>query len=130
VATVVEGAADGVREARRAFAATGERGIGGSGGDHAAQFRATAPSGHTLSELSENGLVLLETSSSKGSPKVQFGQEICPKCATLDKILVHIQTLDLGKGQLDYVLSFPNLKFSLDEKYLHQWRCSQAFSDC
>jgi hypothetical protein len=60
----------------------------------------------SLPEKSENGLVLRETSSSKSSHKVQFGQEICPKCATLD----------LGKGPLENVLSFPNLKFSLDEK--------------
>jgi hypothetical protein len=114
-----------VREARREFTATGDRGIRGSGGGHAVQFRATAPSAHTLSEISENGLVLWETSSSKGSPKVQFGHEICPKCATLDKILVQIQALDLGKGPLENVLAFPNLKFSLDEKNLHWWRCSQ-----
>jgi hypothetical protein len=81
---------------------------------------------HILSEISANGLVLRETSSSKSSPKVQFGLEICPKCATLDKVLVHIQTLDLGKGPLENVLSFPNLKFSLDEKNLHRWRCSKS----
>jgi hypothetical protein len=126
VATVIEGAGDGVREARREFAATSERGVWGSGGGHAAQFRATAPSAHTLSERSENGL--RETSSSKSSRKVQFGQEICPKCAILDKILVHIQTLDLGKGRLGNVLSFPNLKFSLDENNLHRWRCSKSES--
>jgi hypothetical protein len=54
-------------------------------------------------------------------------QEICPKCATLDKILVHIQTLDLGKGKLENVLSFPNLKFSLDEKNLHRWMWNILF---
>jgi hypothetical protein len=32
-------------------------------------------------------------------PKVQFGQEICPKCTTLDKILVHIQTLEGPVGE-------------------------------
>jgi hypothetical protein len=85
-------------------------------GRYAVQFRTTAPSVHTLSEISANGFVLRDTSSSKSSPKVQFGQEICPKCATLDKILVYIQTLDLGKGRLENVFSFPNLKFSLDEK--------------
>jgi hypothetical protein len=79
---------------------------------------------HTLSDISENGLVLWETSSSKRSPKVQFGQEICPKFPTLDKILVHIQTLDLGKDPLENVLSMPNLKFSLDEKNPQRWRCS------
>jgi hypothetical protein len=123
-ATVVEGAGDGVREARREFAATGERGIVSSSGGHAAQFRATGPSVHTLSEISANGLVLRETSSSKSSPKVQLWKEICPKCATLDKILVDIQTLGLGKGPLENVLSFPNLKFRLDENNLHRWRCS------
>jgi hypothetical protein len=61
VATVVEGAGDGVREARREFPATGKRGIGGGGGGHGAHFCATAPSVHTLSE-SANGLVLRETS--------------------------------------------------------------------
>jgi hypothetical protein len=76
-------------------------------GWHAAQFCATAPSVHTLSEMSANGLVLRETSSSKSSPKVQFGQESCPKYGTLDKILlVHIPTLDLRKGPLENVLPF------------------------
>jgi hypothetical protein len=93
------------------------------GGGHAAQFRAATPSVHTPSEMSANGLVLRETSSSKSSPKEQFGQEICPKWRTLDKILVHIQTLDLGKGPLENVLSIPNLEFSLDEKNPHRWRC-------
>jgi hypothetical protein len=116
VATVFDGAGDGAREARREFPATVERGVEGGGGGHAVQFRATAPSVHTLSETSANGLVLRETSSSKSSPKVQFGQEICPKCATLDNILVHIQTLDLWKGPLENVLSFPSLKFCLGEK--------------
>jgi hypothetical protein len=88
---------------------------------HAAQFYTT--SSNVLSEMSANGLIFRETSSSKSSPKVQFEQEICAKCATLDKILVHIQTLDLGKGPLEKVLSFPNLKFSLDETNLHRWRC-------
>jgi hypothetical protein len=65
----------------------------------------------------------------KAHPEVRFGQEVCPKCATLDKILVHIQSLDLRKGPLENVLSFPNLKFSFDENNPHRWRCSQAFSD-
>jgi hypothetical protein len=42
------------------------------------QFRATAPSVHTLSEFSANGLFLREASLSKSSTIVQFGQEICP----------------------------------------------------
>jgi hypothetical protein len=76
VATVVEGAGDGVREARREFAATGERGVGGSGGGHAAQFHATAPSVHALSEISENRLVLLETSSSKARPRYSWARKL------------------------------------------------------
>jgi hypothetical protein len=122
VPTLVDGARDGVREARREFAATGERGVGGSGGGHATLFRATAPSVHTLSEISENGLVLWETSSSKRSPKVQFGQEICPKFPMLDKILVHIQTLDLGKGPVGerFVVSKPKMWFG--RKQLLRWR--------
>jgi hypothetical protein len=47
---------------------------------------------------------------------------------TLDTILVHIQTLDLGKGPLENVLSIPNLKFSLDETNPHRWRCSKGRS--
>jgi hypothetical protein len=87
-------------------------------------FCATSPS--VLSDMRANGFIFRETSSSKSSPEVQFGQEICPKCATSDKILVHIQSLDLGMGPLENVLSIPNLKFSLDEKYLHRWRCSKS----
>jgi hypothetical protein len=116
-----------VLEARRELPATGEREVvgGGGGGRRArdAVLRDGATCLHTQSEMSANGLDLRETNSSKSSPKVQFGQEICPKCATLDKFLVHIQTLDFGKGPLENVLSFPNLKFSLDEKNPHRWRC-------
>jgi hypothetical protein len=63
---------------REEFPATGERGgeVVVVEGGHAAQFRATAPSVHTLSEMSANGLVLREMRSSTSSPKVQFGQEI------------------------------------------------------
>jgi hypothetical protein len=59
----------------------------------------------------------------KARPKYSLGKN-WQKCATLDKILVQIETLNLGKGPLENVLSFSNLKFSFDEKNLHRWRCS------
>jgi hypothetical protein len=49
-----------------------------------------------------------------------------PEVRHFGQILVQIQTLDLKKGPLENVLSFPNLKFSLDENNLHRWRCSNT----
>jgi hypothetical protein len=43
----------------------------------------------------------------------------------LGKISIHVQTLDLGKGPVENVLSFPNLNFSLDKENPHRWRYSQ-----
>jgi hypothetical protein len=48
------------------------------------------------------------------------------KMARLGKILIHVQTLDLRKGPVGNVLSFPNLKFSLDKENPHWWRCPKA----
>jgi hypothetical protein len=48
----------------------------------------------------------------------------------LGVILIHVQTLDLGKGPVENVLSFPNLNFSLDKENPHRWRCSWGGSTC
>jgi hypothetical protein len=66
--------------------------------------------------------------SSKRSPKRQFGQETRPKWRALGKTLIHVQTLDLGKGPVENVLSFPNPKFSLDKENPHRWRCSKSIT--
>jgi hypothetical protein len=93
VATVVEGAGGGVRQARREFPATSERGVGGSGSGRRRARGAVPRDGgqHAYPVGNERkwarfaGNEFVQT-----SPKVQFGQESFPKCATLDKILVHI----------------------------------------
>jgi hypothetical protein len=53
----------------------------------------------------------------KRSPTRQFGQETRPKWRALGKILIHVQTLDLGKGPVERF--FPDLKFSLDKENPH-----------
>jgi hypothetical protein len=67
-------------------------------------------------EMSADGFVLLEMCSSKRSLKRRFVQETRPKCRALGKILIHVQTLDLGKGPVDKVLLFPNLNFSFSQR--------------
>jgi hypothetical protein len=81
---------------------------------------------YDLAVMSADGLDLQEMCSSKRSPKRRFGQETRPKCRALGKILIHVQTLDSGKGPLENVLSFPNLNFSLDKENPHRWRCSKS----
>jgi hypothetical protein len=69
--------------------------------------------------------------SSKRSPKRRFGQETRPKCRALGKILIHDQTLDLGKGPVENVLSFPNLILVWTKKIRtggDDLRCSERIS--
>jgi hypothetical protein len=66
---------------------------------------------YDLAEMSADGLVLEEMCSSKQSPKRRFGQETRSKCRALGKILIHVQTLDLGKGPVEIVFVVSKPKF-------------------
>jgi hypothetical protein len=113
----------GVRRAGCGVRRAGSR----ADGQQAGRQRSLAgrrPTINSIWKYRQTGPYCRKSSKSKPLYKLWFGQNICPKALALDKKFVHVQRLDMAKALLENVLSFPNLKFTLDKENQHRWRCS------